>query len=298
MRYYISFETGGTNLRFAVLDEALNVVSFRKTSTKEFNQHEDKFERLCELLAEEIRRVGESNILAISCSWAAMLSLDCKSIVSATNIRGFENFPMVERLQDRFSVPVVMMRDTNALLLYELERLPGDHSGMIVAIYLGTGLGNAICIDGKIYNGANGACGELGHIPIRMLEDTCICGKKGCIEILAGGRHLNELARDKYQVPVTEIFMRFGEEEDVRGVVTYSAMAIATEITILDPRYVILGGGVIGLPGFPKQMFEDCILRNLREPNPRFTTRLVYATGDDEAGVIGAAMNAKKELKL
>ena len=150
--------------------------------------------------------------------------------------------------------------------------------------------------NGELYHGANGACAELGHIPVRGITGTCVCGKQGCVEVICSGKVLHTLAQEKYKVPIESIFEKYLEEEDVWNVVKYSAIAIATEISILDPSYMIIGGGVTKIPGFPFERFEEVIRNNLRVPNPRQTSRILYASGDDEAGVVGAAINAIHEL--
>ena len=297
MKYYISFETGGTNIRFAIVGEDLSILHFHKVPTREFSAPENAFETLCAEIEAMIRRVGRENVIAIASSWAAMLDSDCRYLFSAPNVPGFDNFPIVDRLEERFSLPAVIVRDCNSLLLYEMRKQALDPRGIVAGVFLGTGLGNALCINGELYNGANGACCELGHIPLRNVTDTCVCGKVGCAEVLCSGKVLHALAEEKYRVPITEIFRKHLDKPDVFDVVKYSADAIATEITILDPSYTVIGGGVLSIPGFPFEEFEAEIRRNLRFPGPRHSSRLVYASGDSEAGILGAtihAMNVRK----
>ena len=71
-----------------------------------------------------------------------------------------------------------------------------------------------------------------------------------------------------------------------------NAIAIATEVTILDPVCVVLGGGVVRMPGFPLDELERRVKENLRIPDPRASLRLVLSSGDPEAGVVGAVINA------
>lgn len=293
MKFYISFETGGTSIRFAIVGEDLSIKEFYKIPTHEFNMASDTFSLLCDHIESMIKRIGFENIAGICSSWAAMLDLKCRVLLSAPNIRGFDNFRIADRLEERFGLRTYIIRDCNALLLYEMQRLGlSSEKGVIVGVFLGTGLGNAMCFDGKLYNGANGACSELGHLTIRGVEDICVCGKKGCVEVLCSGKTLRELAEKKYRVPISEIFVRHLDKEDVYNIVKYSAIAIAAEITILDPKLVILGGGVMKIPGFPFESFETEIRDNLRFPNPRYSARFAYASGDDVAGVIGATINA------
>ena len=154
-----------------------------------------------------------------------------------------------------------------------------------------------MCIDGKVYIGNTGSACELGHIPVLGFTDSCGCGKKGCIELKASGRTLYLLAEEKYHCPVSEIFERHGGEKDVKDVVHACAMAAATEITILDPNYVVLGGGVVDMKGFPMEYFEQTVKENLRIPYPRDSVRFIRALGDPEAGIVGAAINAAARME-
>lgn len=296
MKQYICLETGGTNIRFAIVNEALEVSGFKKIPTSVFNASSDPFELICEQIDEMIASVGKENVAAIACSWAAMLDLSRRVLLTAPNVKGFDGCPIVDKFEGHYGIPTELIRDCNSLLLYEIYRQRLDPKGMICCAFLGTGLGNAMSFNGELYHGANGACAELGHIPVRGITGTCVCGKQGCVEVICSGKVLHTLAQEKYKVPIESIFEKYLEEEDVWNVVKYSAIAIATEISILDPSYMIIGGGVTKIPGFPFERFEEVIRNNLRVPNPRQTSRILYASGDDEAGVVGAAINAIHEL--
>jgi len=128
------------------------------------------------------------------------------------------------------------------------------------------------------------------------LTEQCKCGKKGCIELLTCGRVLEKIASEHYKCNVEDIFKLHGDDELVLNTVRYLAIAIATKITILDPSYVILGGGVLDMEDFPIEFLISEIRENLRIPAPRETVEFVKASGDDEAGVVGAAINAYNEL--
>ena len=166
-----------------------------------------------------------------------------------------------------------------------------DGKRIVAGVYIGTGLGNAVCIDGRAYRGATGSACELGHIPVAGLTEDCGCGKKGCIELKASGRNLQRIA-DGLHCPVGEVFIRHAEDEKVQEFITMAAIAIATEVTILDPVCVVLGGGVVGMPGFPLKTLTERVKENLRVPDPRASFKLELSSGDPEAGVVGAVINA------
>ena len=153
-----------------------------------------------------------------------------------------------------------------------------------------------MCIDGKIYIGHSGSACELGHIPVMGFHQSCGCGKEGCIELKASGKALHRLAEHLFHCPVSDIFEQYGDREEVLDVVRACAAAAATEITILDPRCVILGGGVVEMKGFPMEYFEQTVRKNLRIPNPRESVVFYRAENAPEAGIVGAAINASARM--
>lgn len=292
---WICMEIGGTNLRYGAVDAGLRLLEFHKSPTRELSDAPDKVSYLAGLLLGLIERIGRGRVLGVSMALASLMDRERTTIYSSPMVRGFENIPLVEALGARLGLPVVMEKDVNILLLYEINRLALPREGIVAGVFIGTGLGNAICIDGKVYKGANGAACELGHIPVRGLNAPCGCGKKGCIELLACGRVLQRLAAETYGCPITELFIKHGQEEPVRQIVYDFALAIATEICILDPVCVVLGGGVVEMEGFPLEYLRESIAQNLRTPNPREALRIIPASGDEHAGVVGAAIHAMQQ---
>lgn len=291
-KFYIGIEIGGTNLRIGIVDKDFSVVEFVKLPTKYLAGAEDKIGYLRELIAAYAEKYGRGNIEAVSMALASLMDKERKQIYTSPMIQGFENLELVELLETQTGLPVMIEKDVNILLLYEIWKNHIPEKGIVAGTFLGTGLGNAMCIDGKVYTGFSGTACELGHIPVPDLELSCGCGKKGCMERLTCGKLLYELAEEKYHCPVTDIFKLHGDQQDVWDIVRYCAVSIAVEITILDPVCMILGGGVMGMKGFPLDRMKEEIRRNLRQPNPRESIAFYMASGDAEAGIIGAAIHA------
>lgn len=295
-QYYLSMEIGGTNLRYGVVDEQFRVLDFKKEPSRYLSDAEDKGRYIEGLIKPYIEQFGQEHFLCMTLSLASLMNRERTVNYNSPNIKGFNNISLVEILGARTGLPVFMERDVNTALLYEIWKGRIDSRGIITGVFIGTGLGNAMCIDGKVYIGSSGSACELGHIPVLGYTKACGCGKNGCIELKASGKTLYWLAEEKYHCSVSEIFERYGKEEDVMAVVHACAIATATEITILDPRYVVLGGGVVEMKGFPMGYFEKTVRENLRIPYPRESVSFIRALGDQEAGIIGAAINASNRM--
>lgn len=291
MKCYLCMEIGGTNLRYGVVDEAFQLRDFHKIETKYLSDAKDKGDAVKALFqpaAEQYR----GSVIGVSLSLASLMDEKRTTCYSSPNIRGFDNLKLSSILQKKMGVPVFMERDVNTSLLYDIWKKGYDPAGIIIGIYIGTGLGNAMCIDGKIYRGSTGSSCELGHIPLPGLQEMCGCGKRGCIELRASGKALEKLAEQKFQCPVRDIFTLHGSDEEVRTIVSMCALAAAAEITILDPKHVILGGGVTAMENFPLAYFTQIVKDNLRIPYPRNALKIELSSFDAEAGVVGAALNA------
>lgn len=294
--YYLAMEIGGTNLRYGVIDRNFQVLMFQKEPSRLLSDAEDKGAYIEQLVRPCMEQYGRENFKCMTLSLASLMNKERTMNYNSPNLKGFDNISLTGILGKRLGLPVYMERDVNTALLYEIWSQKIDSRGIIAGIFIGTGLGNSMCIDGKIYIGNSGSACELGHIPVLGFTGECGCGKKGCIELKASGRMLYQLAEEVFFCPVSEIFQRYGDREEVKAVIDACAAAVATEITILDPRYVILGGGVVEMEDFPMEYFLQTIRENLRIPNPRESAVFIRAKDVPEAGIIGAALNASARM--
>ena len=292
---FVCLEMGGTHLRLGVVEADFSVFHFEKRPTRLLAEAPDKIACLAGLLRPLVALAGGERVRAVSLSLASLMDRERRMVYSSPMVQGFDNLPLAQGLEEELGLPVVMEKDVNLLLLYEVHRHGLPREGIVAGVFLGTGLGNAICVDGKVYRGFSGAACELGHIPVPGLAQPCGCGKPGCIELKACGRLLEELAA-RLSCPLEELFVRHGSHAQVKDILYHFAIAIAIEVTILDPAMVLLGGGVADMPGFPLQALQDMVRENVRAPYPREALRFGRPSGDSQAGIVGAAMHAAQVL--
>ncbi len=291
-RYYICIEIGGTNTRTALLDATCNVEKFEKVSTDFLAEAEDKIQYFSTLIEPYITLVGKENVAAISMTLTSLLDPARRYIYCTPMIKGMSDLALADGLEAVYNIPVILEQDVNTLMLYELSKIDEDCSGITAGFFLGTGLGNALAINGKVYSGHNGSAGELGHLTVPGIKDTCGCGKKGCWEFKASGLRLETVANE-LDCNIKRIFATHLNTPQVREVIEYFAYAISYEIAILDPHFIILSGGILTMEGFPIDELISLVKENLRSPSPRETLKIFMGTMADEAGVVGAALNAR-----
>ena len=150
-KYYLTMEMGGTNLRYAIVDEEFRLIDFLKVPTRELAKAENKVDFIYGILEPIIIALGKENIICISFALASLMDRDRTIIYSSPMVSGFNNIPLKAELEKRLSLPVFMEKDVNSLLLYEMRKQRFSAEGIAVGVFIGTGLGNAMCINGKIY---------------------------------------------------------------------------------------------------------------------------------------------------
>ena len=290
----IGIDIGGTNFRIGMVGEDGAVSDFRKVPVEQVFTSDDPLGDLGGYLKAYSR--GQC-IRAVSIGFPATLDAAREAVLQAPNLPGIENLPVTRVLSRELGIPVFIERDVGMALAYDCRKYGIPGKGIVCAFYFGTGIGNAIAIDGKLLIGRNGTAGELGHIPVDGSEAICGCGNVGCLEPLAGGRYLAQLSREVYPgTHVSELFTKYGDEPLLGQFVDRMAMAVATEINILDPDVVLIGGGVPNMPDFPREDLERRILARTRKPLPAGRLRIIYAGDEPEKGVVGAALYAKGKM--
>ena len=210
--------------------------------------------------------------------------------------------PLQSRLSDRLGLPVVVDNDANVTALAELRLGAARGCSEAVCITLGTGIGGAVVMDGKVRRGAAGLAGEFGHMQVVPDGRPCPCGQHGCWEQYCSGTALR-LAAVQYGAPegtdgphVTEAAERGVEWAkhafDIVG--TWLGVGVAGLCAALDPEVVVVGGGLSSAG----DLLLDPARAALREKLPgreyRAMPRLVQAACGPEAGMIGAALLARE----
>ena len=173
--------------------------------------------------------------------------------------------------------------------------IPGD--GIVCGFYFGTGVGNVISINGYPLVGKHGTAGELGHIPVDGNEMECGCGNRGCMETVAGGKYLARLCRTVYaDTHISQVFSKHGNEPLLQKFVDRMAIAVATEVNILDPDVVLIGGGVPAMADFPRDYLWKRILARARKSLPADELNLIFAEDEADKCIVGAACYAYRHV--
>lgn len=290
MNKIIGIDIGGTNFRIGFADGSGNVLDFRKQPVKSILRSDDVMRDIADFIESY---AGGREFCAVAAGFPATLNRERTKILQAPNLSYMENLPVVEYLEGRLNVPVFAEHDVTFALTYDMRKYDVPSEGITCGIYFGTGIGNAIMIDGVPLLGKNGVAGELGHIPVDGSDEICGCGLVGCIENLAGGKYLARLKMNRYpETDIAEIFAEHENDSDVQKFVARLSACAVTEINILDPDYVIIGGGVVNMKNFPRETLHREIIAGTRKPYPAENLRIIYADDEPEKCVAGAGYYA------
>lgn len=295
----IGIDLGGTNLRIGAVQEDYSVVHLRKIKSNRISRALDPMTELILIIEEYVKENQVSEIQAISIGVPSSVANDKKTVICTTNIRDakgepvFVNKNIADKLERHFKVPVHINNDTNNILLYDVMKNHLNADSVIVGIYVGTGVGAAVLMNGQMLDGKDGAALDLGHIPYYQGEVVCNCGKKGCCECYASGWRLQEIRQQYFpDTKIKELFVKHGQEKPLKQFISACAHVFAIMATIFNPEVMVVGGGVMEMPGFPKEEFERAVNEATGRDVMSYGFRYVYSEDIDCKGVIGAALFA------
>lgn len=296
--YILGIDVGGTNIRLGLVNHKMELFHFSLYSTQTITNTNESVQGLVNLISQYMKdHAGNKLISAISIGFPSTINKTRTKLLSTPNIKGFDNLDIVRLLNNIFRIPVFIEKDVNLLMLYDMYQHSLMNEEIVLGFYLGTGLGNAIYINGNLLLGKHGSAAELGHIPSRDVEGSCGCGNSKCVELFASGKHLKELVDRNFPgTSIENVFQIFGNTPIIENYIKNCAIPIATEINIFDPKYIILGGGVIQMDGFPKKMFEEAILAFARKPFPANDLTFIYANESQQNGILGAYLYTTKRM--
>ena len=184
--YIVSIDMGGTKQLACVINSSEGIVARVKQSTDSQSTERDYIKSIAKIIKDVIKSsgVGKENIKAVCLGIAASVNPYQGTIYLAPNL-GLKNFNIKKLLENEINYPVLLENDVNLAALgikyYEVD----ESSKNLLAIFIGTGIGGGLVLNGKLYRGSNYVAGEIGHILVKKDVAVCGCGKRGCFETIA-----------------------------------------------------------------------------------------------------------------
>ncbi len=220
--------------------------------------------------------------------------------VYAANL-GWRDVPLRDLLAERLGVPVALGHDVRTGGLAEGRIGAGKGADRFLFVPLGTGIAGAIGVDGRVEAGAHGFAGEIGHIVVRPGGTPCPCGQHGCLERYASASAVSEAWAAACGDPEADAAdcakaVASGDPNAVRvwqEAVDALADGLVTALTLLDPRTLIIGGGLAEAGEVLFQPLRDAVRRRVTFQK---LPSIVPAALGDTAGCLGAGLLARDLL--
>ncbi|MDH7504048.1 MAG: ROK family protein [Verrucomicrobiota bacterium] len=317
--YLVGVDLGGTKILAGVFDQKLNCLGSAKLSTKAGRGPDAVIERVARCVKDAIDECDLQMKQVIGVGVGAPGASDpvAGRVIFAPNL-DWRDVPLKKELEKQLGVPVFIENDCNIQALGVHAKEFKGKPQHLVGIFIGTGIGAGLILDGKLYSGFNRTAGEIGHMVLEVGGPKCNCGNRGCFEALASRtaifKRIQSAVKDGQKTILTEILeghlkdMRSGDlrkairrgdklvEKIVEEAAEYTGIAVANVINLLNPEVVVLGGGVM-------DALEDEMLAIIVEtahdnamPGTDKGIEIVASKLGDEAGITGGAVLAKQNL--
>ena len=303
----------------ATLDAEGRIAGRARAKTKAWRDDEEVFETIVRVAHKAVARaeIDAKQIAALGIGAPGPLDWETGYIIEAVNLR-FTNFPLGPRLAELFECPVIVDNDVNAGTYGEFKAGAARGADFVLGVFVGTGIGGGIILNGALQHGFSRNAGEIGHTVIRAGGPRCGCGNRGCLEALASrtamARDIRKAINRGHKTVMAEMLeKRSGNisssaikqaydaddkvvKKIVRRAARHIGIGIGNAANLLGPQIVVLGGGVIEAMG---ESFIDRIARSARKTAFDMVAKEMKIVGSelgDDAGVIGAAMLAREAL--
>jgi len=311
----IGIDIGGTNLRGALANKDGDILKRMKISS-----HADQgIEKLIDNLAGFIKDISEGeNVRDIGLGIPGIIDSKNGIITQAPNILNVHDYPLRAALNKKLGsdIHLVIENDSNSAAVGEWWIGASKNVNSMIMITMGTGVGGGIVLDDKLWTGADGMAGEIGHMTIYPDGAKCNCGNYGCLESYASASairrmvreglenkslntKLRESIRNAYLEDIPEIVMEAASEGDSFSLGIWQevgkalGIAIASLVNLLNIEMVVIGGGVSNAWDlFIDATYEEAHRRAFRAPMKR--AKIKKGLLGDDAGILGSAHLAFK----
>ncbi|MDF2669568.1 MAG: hypothetical protein K0R67_1874 [Paenibacillus sp.] len=293
--FAIGIDLGVTYMLTVLTDLEGHIVAEQQTPIDQ-QDPEFVFQQLVKQVRMLIDRAPSSpyGIIGIGIGVPGIVNAD-GTILLAPNLH-WEQFPLHEKLEKEFGLPVTLDNEANAGALGEKQYGAGRTSDNLLYLSVGTGIGSGIIIGGQLYRGVSGFSGEVGHTSIESNGKRCSCGNRGCLELYASEGALTEqghgIGADSFdellamaeagKPEALHLFHQTGE---------YLGIGIANMIHIFNPQLVIIGNQMVRA----ETWVRNSILRVVKQrslPFHRDSMEVRFAALRTHSTVLGASYYA------
>jgi len=277
-------------------------------------------DRINVLFNELLIKYGLSNraILAYGIGVPGPVNFREGMVISPPIMPGWDQFPIIDYLQGSWpETNIIIDNDVNIMALGEYNKRKNKDRKNMIFIKIGSGIGAGIILDGEIYRGSSGCAGDIGHICVDKNGPICPCGNRGCLEVMAGGIAIAELAMTAAKEGQSTILKKYLDKNG--GILTAFDVGVASRegdktsieiiresgriigevlavmVNIYNPGMIVIGGGVSKLGNLLLSSIRQAVLKRSL-PLATKDLPIVFSPIIEDAGVIGAMNLALDQL--
>ena len=319
-KYVVGLDIGGTKIIAGVIDKNGKIYGTAKNKTLAHEGFDASMTRIIAVIQKAIENAGITldQIDAIGVGSPGPLDIRQGIVIETPNL-GWKNAPLKARIETAFGKPVKVDNDVNTGLLGESVFEAGKGVTDVIGLFVGTGLGGGIIVNGSLLHGFNQNAGELGHVVIKANGARCGCGYKGHLEAyvsktaierrirkaIAKGKpcSLTEKLAD-HVGPVKSSWLAKAYDagdpvvqKAIDRSARYLGYGLASFLNIFNPEMVILGGGVVEAL---QEKYVDHVIRVTQAnvfPVAFQNVKIVPAALGDNSGLLGASVLAYQLLE-
>ncbi|BDD42578.1 ROK family glucokinase [Streptococcus ruminantium] len=309
----IGIDLGGTSVKLAILTTEGEIQEKWSIKTDILDEGSHIVPNIITSIKHRFETHGltKDDFLGVGMGSPGVVDSEAGTVIGAYNLN-WKTLQLVKKqFEAELGLPFFIDNDANVAALGEQWVGAGNNNPNVVFMTLGTGVGGGVIAAGNLIRGVKGAGGELGHITVDFEKPfACTCGKKGCLETVAsatgivnltrryaeeyaGDAKLKQMIDDGQEVTAKDVFDLAKEKDGLALIVyrhfsEYLGVACANIAAVLNPAYIVLGGGVSAAGDF----LLDGVRRVFAEnsfPQIKESTQIVLATRGNDAGVLGAA---------
>lgn len=312
---YVGVDLGGTNLSVGLIDEDNKVVDRDKTKTKAFQGGDAVIKRIVKLTKKLLdkNKLDVKDVGGLGIGGPGAIDIHKGLVLNAPNL-GWKRFNLAKALSEPLDMPVAVDNDVNVAVYGEVKAGAARKFDDVLGMWMGTGVGGAIVLGGKLYYGHYLTAGEIGHTILhpgaalgrRTLEN---CASRTNIARLVveliKANHPSKMTKivdgDYTQVRSKAIAKAVSAGDDVtctvvREAAHFAGLSAANFVTTLSLPCVVLGGGLATELGktwveWVRESFEKYVF-----PKDLQAAKVVGTKLGDDAGIVGAGIIARERL--
>jgi glucokinase len=315
--YWVGFDLGGTKMLAVLFDQEFRPVARQRKRTHAQSGPEAGVARIIAVIQALLgeAHVAPAQVRGIGVGCPGPLDLDRGIVLEMPNL-GWKKVRLQEALESAFGCPTVLANDVDAGVYGEYRFGAAREARCVVGVFPGTGIGGGAVYQGKILRGRRSSCVEIGHIPVLRNGPLCGCGRRGCLEAVAGRLAIAaEVSKAAFRGEAPHVMQKVGcdvmairsriladaieagdtaVETIVREAARTIGWAMAGVVNVLAPDIVLLGGGLV--EDMPKLFCGEIETALRAQVMPSFTDTFEMAVAQlsGDASVLGAAAWAQQ----